>query len=95
MDLCIIGFFFLCCPGEYALSPASNRGCSKPFHLCDTTFSNANVQCAPATECSLNDVQAGVYITLTYTNQKKATRGEALRHRLSGDPVLCPIHAGQ
>ena len=95
MDLCIIGFFFLCCPGEYALSPASDHGRSKPFRLCNTTFSNATIQHAPATECSLNDVQAGVYISLTYTNQKNATHGEAFRHGLSGDPVLCPIHGGQ
>ena len=95
MDLCVLGFFFLCRPGEYALSPASDHGRSKPFCLCDTTFSNADVQRAPAVECSSNDMQAGVYITLTYTDQKNATRGEALGHGLSGDPVLCPIRAGQ
>ena len=95
MDLCIIGFFFLCHPGKYALSPTSDHGHSKPFCLCNTTFSNANIQHAPTMECSSNDVQAGVYISLTYTDQKNATHGEALRHRLSGDPVLCPVCAGQ
>ena len=56
MDLCVLGFFFLCRPGEYALSPTSDRGRSKPFRLCDTTFSNADVQRAPAMECSSNDM---------------------------------------
>lgn len=95
MDLCTIGFYFLCRPGEYALSRASDRGRSNPFRLCDTTFSSTAVQRAPAATCPLHDVQAGVYITLTYTDQKNATRGEALGHGASGDPVLCPVRAGQ
>ena len=95
LDLCIIGFFFLCRPGEYALSSASEHGRSTPFRLRDVTFSSPTVQRACAAECSSNDVQAGVYITLTYTDQKNATRGEALGHGLSGDDTLCPVRAGQ
>ena len=96
MDLCIIGFFFLCHLGKYTLSPTSDCGCSKPFCLCNTTFSNTNIQHAPAMECSSNDVQAGGYIALlTYTDQKNATHGEALGHGLSRDPILCPVCACQ
>lgn len=95
VDLATIGFYFLCRPGEYALSPATDRGRSKPFRLQDTTFSSPTVQRAPAAECSSNDVQGGIYVSLTYTDQKNATRGEALGHGRSGDNTLCPVRAAQ
>ena len=47
LDLCVIAFYFLCQPREYALSPATDRGCSKPFRLMDATFSSPLVQRAP------------------------------------------------
>ena len=94
-DLATLGFYFLCRPGEYALSPATDRGRSHPFRLRDTTFSSATIQRAPAAECSSNDVQSGTYVSQTYTDQKNATRGEALGHSLSGDPSLCPVRAAQ
>jgi hypothetical protein len=59
----------------------------------DATFSSPLVQRTPACAGSLNDVQQGTYVSLTYTDQKNATRGEALGHGLSGDPVLCPVLA--
>jgi hypothetical protein len=31
LDLCVIAFYFLCRPGEYALSGSTDRGPSKPF----------------------------------------------------------------
>jgi hypothetical protein len=37
----------------------------------------------------------GTYVSLTYTDQKNATRGEALGHGVSGDHTLCPIRAAQ
>jgi hypothetical protein len=61
----------------------------------DATFSSPLVQRAPACDGSLNDVQQGTYVSLTYTDQKNATRGEALGHGLSGDPVLCPVLAAR
>jgi hypothetical protein len=94
-DLATIGFYFLCRPGEYALSPATDRGRSKPFCLRDTTFSSPTIQRAAAATCSLNDVQGGTYVSLTYTDQKNATRGEALGHGRSGDASLCPVRAAQ
>jgi len=95
IDLATIGFYFLCRPGEYALSPATDRGRSTPFRLRDTTFSSPTIQRAPAADCSSHDVQAGTYVSLTYTDQKNATRGEALGHGSSGDTTLCPVHAAQ
>jgi hypothetical protein len=78
LDLCVIAFYFLCQPGEYALSPATDHGHSKLFCLMDATFSSPLVQCAPACDGSLNDMQQGTYVSLTYTDQKNATHGEAL-----------------
>jgi hypothetical protein len=40
-------------------------------------------------------VLAGTYVSLTYTDQKNATRGEALGHGCSGDNTLCPVRAAQ
>jgi hypothetical protein len=93
LDLSTFAFFFLCRPGEYALSPATDRGRSQPFRLADTTFSTALVQRIPACDGSLHDVQQGTYVSLTYTDQKNCTRGEALGHGVSGDNTLCPVHA--
>ena len=61
LDLCVIAFYFLCQPGEYALSPATDRGRSKPFRLVDTTFSSPIAQRVPACDGSLHDVQQGTY----------------------------------
>jgi hypothetical protein len=59
----------------------------------DATFSNPLIQRVPACDGSLHDMQQGTYVSLTYTDQKNATRGEALGHGLSGDLVLCPVLA--
>jgi hypothetical protein len=61
----------------------------------DATFSSPLIQHAPTRDCSLYDVQQGTYVSLTYTDQKNTTRGEALGHGLSGDPVLCPMLAAR
>ena len=95
LDLCTLAFYFLCRPREYALSPATDRGRSKPFHLADTTFSSPTIQRIPANAGSWNDVQHGTHVSLTYTDQKNCTRGEALGHGISGDATLCPVRAIQ
>ena len=71
LDLCILAFYFLCCPREYALSPATDHGRSQPFSLADTMFSHATNQRIPACAGSWNDVQQGTYVSLTYTDKKK------------------------
>ena len=93
LDLSTFAFFFLCRPGEYALSLATDRSRSQPFRLTDTTFSSTLLQCIPAIASSLHDMQQGTYASLTYTDQKNCTRGEALGHSTSRDLDLCPVRA--
>ena len=93
LNLSTFAFFFLCQPREYALSPTTNHGRSKPFQLADTTFSSALVQHIPACDSSLHDVQQGTYIPLTYTDQKNCTRSEALGQGSSGNLTLCSVQA--
>ncbi len=94
-DLAIVGFYFLCRPGEYAASRSGDQGRSSPFHLQDVSFRTGAGRYLAASKCSLNDVWSGTKAVLTYTDQKNAVRGESIGHSLSGDPWLCPVRALQ
>ena len=99
-DLAILAFYFLCRPGEYAWTNPRDRGRSTPFRLQDVCFTipSATGEEAipvPAASGNLDDVRAGDSVTLTYTDQKNATRGEAISLRRSGDPIFCPVRAAQ
>jgi hypothetical protein len=92
-NLCVIAFFYLCRPGEYALSSNADTGRSSPFLLQDVTFSNDEQSRYPAATCACDDVHRGTFATLTYTDQKNAVRGEAIGQHSSGHPYLDPILA--
>lgn len=94
-DLCVIAFFFLCRPGEYAVSSNADRGRSKPFRLKDVAFSTPTRRNILAHECPLHDVYSASYAALTYTDQKNAVRGESIGHHTNGDHVLDPVRALQ
>lgn len=93
-DLSIMAFFFLNRPGEYALSTGAD-GLSEPFRLIDVSFSNNQQQNAIASSCALHAITSADTVTLTFTSQKNAVRGESISHKLSGDPTLCPVNAVQ
>lgn len=88
-NLIVIAFFFLCRPGEYV--PLQEETRSTPFRMCDTTF-YAGAQCLTHA-APLNDLNSADYVTLTFNDQKNATKGEMIGHGASGDPRLCPIAA--
>jgi hypothetical protein len=83
--LCI-AFFFLCRPGEY-MAPTANNA---PFRLQDVTFyvRNCRVLAPTATD---DDLARATFVTLTFTTQKNAVRGEVIGLGLSGDPFICPV----
>jgi hypothetical protein len=85
--LCI-AFFFLCRPGEYTAPTADNA----PFRLQDVTFyvGNRRVLAPTATD---DDLARATFVTLTFTTQKNAVRGEVIGLGLSGDPFICPVRS--
>jgi hypothetical protein len=99
-DLAIIAFYFLCRPGEYAYVPPDYRGRSTAFRLSDTCFTRQSATDGsripvPASTGSLHDVEEGDSVSLTFTDQKNAVRGECISLRQSGDPIFCPVRAAQ
>jgi hypothetical protein len=85
--LCL-AFFFLCRPGEYTAPAADNS----PFRLQDVTLyvGTRRVLAATATDA---DLDRATFVTLTFTTQKNAVRGEVIGLGLSGDPFVCPVKA--
>jgi hypothetical protein len=97
IHIIVLGFFFMLRPAEYLKprgKPEPNSTRSTPFRLCDVHFA-ANGRQYVATDASLNDVNLSdvTHVTLTFTDQKNAVRGERIGHTTSGDPRLCPVVA--
>lgn len=93
VDMCIIGFYFLCRPGEHAISDPKDQGRSSPFCLEHVSFSRPTRRYQAAASCDLNDVQQATFVTLCFTDQKNAVKGEHIGHGQSSHPVLCPVEA--
>ena len=90
-DLCVIGFFFLCRPGE-ATAPTDPQSESEPFRLCDVELLiDSRFYRGDLVPLGLLDSAVGV--RLEYTNQKNANRGEKIALDRSGNPHLCPVLA--
>ncbi len=85
--LCL-AFFFLCRPGEYTAPTGDNS----PFRLADVTF-YVGQQRILAINATTNDLLRATFVTLTFTTQKNAVRGEVIGLGLSGDPFVCPVKA--
>ena len=93
LDLCILAFFFLCRPGEYALSTKTDVGRSSPFRLQDIHFSTPDRHRANAATCPLHDVKDSDFVSLTYTDQKNAVRGETIGHHTNKNSIFNPVAA--
>ena len=89
-DLTEIAFFYLCRPGEYALSTEESR--SSPFRLCDVDLRQGSrrLDTLQASEAEILSASFGL---LTYTDQKNAVRGEQIGHGRTRDPHLGPVQA--
>jgi hypothetical protein len=90
-DCAIIGFFFLCRPGEVTLSTASSD--STPFRLQDVEFHTGSVY-VNAAYAPFSDLHAGHHSALlTFTNQKNARRNEKIAQGDTSSPLLSPTRA--
>jgi hypothetical protein len=85
--LCI-AFFFLCRPGEYTAPTKDNA----TFRLQDVTI-YVGLRRVLAPVASDADLARATFVTMTFTNQKNAVRGEVVGLGLSGDPFVCPVKA--
>jgi hypothetical protein len=81
-----IAFFFLCQPGKYTAPTADNA----PFRLQDVTFYIGN-RSVLAPTATVDDLARATFVTLIFTTQKNAVRGEVIGLGLSGDPFICPV----
>ena len=89
-DMICIGLYYLCRPGEYAVS--SSDTLSTPFRLADVELfigqTRLNFASAPD-----QDLLAATYAVLIFTNQKNTVRGEKIGHGRSGHAEFCPVLA--
>jgi hypothetical protein len=85
--LCI-AFFFLCRPGKYTAPTKDNA----TFCLQDITI-YVGLRRVLAPVATDNDLTRATFITMTFTNQKNAVRGEVYGLGPSSDPFVCPVKA--
>jgi hypothetical protein len=87
-DMMWIAFFFLLRPGEYT-QPAED---SHPFRLADIRLWKNSI----AVDCftgSANDLLNCTFVSLIFTTQKNGTRGEAIGHGATNNPLACPVRS--
>mmetsp|Transcript_39571 Transcript_39571/g.114535 ORF Transcript_39571/g.114535 Transcript_39571/m.114535 type:complete len:260 (-) Transcript_39571:418-1197(-) len=87
-DMLCLAFFFLLRPGEYT-GVASD---TQPFFLRDVTL-YLGTQRLHTMTAPLAHLQAATFVTLEFTTQKNAVRGEVIGLSCSGDPYFCPVAA--
>ena len=91
LDLCIVGFFWMLRPAEYLHSSDDPKTRSQAFRVRDVAITMGGRVCA-AIIAPLNDanIDSVTQVTLTFTDQKNAVKGECIAHRPTNDPLLCP-----
>ena len=87
-DMLIIGFFFVCRPGEFTAGTDSCR----PFRFQDVAPYVGPRRLDPLT-ASLAELNAATFVSLTFTNQKNAVPGETIGLGRTGHPIACAIKA--
>jgi hypothetical protein len=90
LDMAIIGFFFLCRPGEHTKTRDNT-----PFKLQDVTlFRNGTVvewKTIPIE--NIGEIDSATSAQLMFTTQKNGVKGETMQHGMTGDPHVCPVRA--
>lgn len=89
-DMVCIALYYLCRPGEYALSSSSSL--STPFRLADVELfvGATRIDIYTAAEPIL---RSATYAVLVFTLQKNTVAGEKIGHGRSGHPYFCPVLA--
>jgi hypothetical protein len=91
-DMSLIGFFFLCRPGEHVQTTAARdpgARCS-PFRLRNVVFFQG-ARRLDACTAPLTDIHTADHVQLTYEDQKNAVRAEAVGHGESLHATACPV----
>jgi hypothetical protein len=86
---CSLGFFFLLCPGEYALTDNPD---ATPFCLCDVHLIQNTFWLDPLL-CTEQQRDAATFVTLEFTTQKNGVRSKLVGLGHSGHDALCPVQA--
>lgn len=87
-DMLCLAFFFLLRPGEYTGTASDTQ----PFLLQDVTFFIGSQRLNSITS-PIAHIQSATFVTLEFTTQKNAVRGEVVGLSRSGDPYFCPVAA--
>jgi hypothetical protein len=88
IDMMWIAFFFLLRPGEYTC-PSQY---SHPFRFEDVQLWCGSASISLST-CPDTALLSSTFVSLTFSTQKNGTRGKAIGHGRSGDPIACPVLA--
>jgi hypothetical protein len=86
VDMIIIAFFFLLCPGEY--TDINND----PFHLADMQLFIGDTRLQLLTALA-SELCLARFASLMFTSQKNGVHGKMIGLTCSGDPSLCPVQA--
>jgi thiamine monophosphate synthase len=88
--MAIIGFFFLCRPGEHTKTKNNT-----PFQLQDVTlFRNGTaIDWHTMPVADIGDIDCATSAQLMFTTQKNGVKGETMQHGMTGDPHVCPVRA--
>jgi hypothetical protein len=87
-DMAIIGFFFLCRPGEFVETTHENQ--SRPFRLGDVQLL-IDRRWYKGHSVPLETMAAARSATLCYHNQKNGIRGQGITMGATGHPHICPV----
>ena len=89
-DMMWLGFFYLGRPGEYTEKSED----STPFRACDATLFMGEQPISYVT-ASTAFINVADFLTLEFTTQKNAVRGEVVGHGATPDPKACPVAAAK
>lgn len=94
MDLIIIGYYWLLRPAEFLLSKDEGDGRSQSFRLQDLSIKLDGTHYLAST-ISLNDEDIAriSHVTMTFSDQKNAVKGEQIGHNPTNHPFFCPCKA--
>ena len=89
-DMICIALYYLCRPGEYALSSSSSL--STPFRIQDVALYRGQTRLNLAT-ATPQQLHTATYAILTFSLQKNTVPGEKIGHGRSGHDYFCPVLA--
>ena len=90
MDCIWMAFYYLLRPGEYANATGDAK---HPFRLKDVQIKVGALHISDVLTCTLAQLRAATYCSLTFTTQKNGVKGELMAHVANGQTHSCPVRA--